>query len=70
MTDSFPLAMAPIKPDLTPLEFFPWRHLKNKIFATPPATIKELKRRITMEIQNITQKTISIECIFSICYSL
>ncbi len=43
-------------PDLTPLVFFLWRHLKNKIFATLPATVEELKRHITMEIQNITQK--------------
>ncbi len=41
-------------PDLTPLDFFLWRHLKNKIFATPSATIEELKQRITMEIKKIT----------------
>ncbi len=44
--------------DLTPLDFFLWVHLKNKIFVTPPATIEELKWCITMEIQNITQKTL------------
>ncbi len=48
----------PQSPYLTPLDFFLWGHLKNKIFATSPATIKELKRRITTEIQNITQKTL------------
>ncbi len=54
MVDLFP--MVPQSPDLTPLNFFLWGHLKNKISATPPATIEELKRRIIMEIQNITQK--------------
>ncbi len=48
----------PRSPKLTPLFFFLWGYLKNKIFATPPATIEELKWRITMEIQNITQKTL------------
>ncbi len=33
---------------------FLWGQLQNKIFASPPATIKELKRCITMESQNIT----------------
>ncbi len=50
--------MTPMKPGPTPLDFFFRGHLKNKIFATPPATIQELKRRITIEIQNITQKTL------------
>ncbi len=40
------------------MDFFLWGHLKNKIFATPPATIEELKRRITVEIQNIAKKTL------------
>ncbi len=47
-----------MKPRPNPIGFFPVGHLKNKIFATPPATIEELKRRITMEIQNITQSTL------------
>ncbi len=56
MTDLFLLAHCPHKaPDLTPLDCFQWRHLKNT-FVTPPVTIEELKRCITMEIQNITQK--------------
>ncbi len=64
MTYSFPLGYGPTKPGpnpissslLLPLDFFLWGHLKNKIFTTPLATIEELKRCITMEIQNITQK--------------
>ncbi len=79
-------AMTPRSPNLILLDFSLWGHLKNKISATPPATIDKLKWRITTEIQNITQKMlrkvfqiwwvmllrlkISIDCIFSICYSL
>ncbi len=36
----------PQSPDLTPLDFFLWGHLKDKICATPSATIEELKRRV------------------------
>ncbi len=50
--------MARTKPEPNSNGFFPVGHLKNKIFATPPVTIEELKRRIIMEIQNITQKTL------------
>ncbi len=45
--------ISPTSPDVTPLNFSLLGHLKNKIFATPPATIEELKRCITVEIQNI-----------------
>ncbi len=48
--------MAARIPDVTPLDFFLLGHLKNKIFAAPPATIEKLKRCITIEIQNIPQK--------------
>ncbi len=56
MADSFPLDCGPTKPGPNPIESFLRGHLKNKFFATPPATIEELKRRIIMQIQNITQK--------------
>ncbi len=36
----------PRSPDVTPLNYFLLNHLKNKIFATPPATIEELSRCI------------------------
>ncbi len=48
--------MAPTKPGRNPLDFFLLGHLKNKIFATPPATVEELKHCITMEIQSIPHK--------------
>ncbi len=54
----FRWAMPLTKLGPNPIGFFTVGHLKNKIFATPPGTIEELKRCITME------------SIFSICYSL
>lgn len=41
-------------PDLSPLDFFLWGHLKSKIYATQPASIEELRERITLECQQIT----------------
>ncbi len=41
-------AMAPQSQDVTPLDFFLLGRLKNKIFATAPAIIGELKRHIAM----------------------
>lgn len=41
-------------PDLSPLDFFLWGHLKNKCFATKPESIEDLRQRITAECRNIT----------------
>ncbi len=53
----FRWTMALTKPRPKHIGFFSLRgHLKNEIFVTPPATIEELKRHVTMEIQNIIQE--------------
>lgn len=44
----------PRSPDLTPLDFFLWGHLKTMVFATPPQTLEELERRIRVECTRIT----------------
>lgn len=36
-------------PDLTPLDFFLWSYLKNKIYETPIANIEELKKKFRMK---------------------
>ena len=37
----------PRSPDLTPCDFFLWGYTKSKVFTSPPASIDELKDRIT-----------------------
>ena len=37
----------PRSPDITPLEFFLWRYVKNNLFSTPVPDITNLKARIT-----------------------
>lgn len=45
-------------PDLNPLDYFLWGHLKNVIYKTKPANIEDVQVKIQTEINNITQETI------------
>lgn len=47
-----PLLWPPRSPDLTPLDFFLWGYVKDKVYSSPVADIGELKRRITQVIQS------------------
>jgi hypothetical protein len=44
----------PRSPDLTPLDYFLWGHLKSVVYQTRPTTIDELKEKITLECSKIT----------------
>ncbi|GBN60871.1 hypothetical protein AVEN_49652-1 [Araneus ventricosus] len=37
----------PRSPDLNPLGFFLWEYIKQRVHATPPPTLQELRNRIT-----------------------
>ncbi|GBL93632.1 hypothetical protein AVEN_25629-1 [Araneus ventricosus] len=37
----------PRSPDLNPLDFFLWGYIKQRVYATPPSTLQELRNRIT-----------------------
>lgn len=41
-------------PDLTPLDFFIWAHLKNRVYMTAPTTRQDLEERVRHEIAQIT----------------
>lgn len=45
-------------PDLTPLDFFLWGHLKTKVYTNKPTNVDDLKERIRQEVQNITPEII------------
>lgn len=51
-----PIEWPPRSPDLTPLDFFLWGHLKSVVFKTQPATIEELKQKITQECRLLTSE--------------
>ncbi|GBO01517.1 hypothetical protein AVEN_131064-1 [Araneus ventricosus] len=40
-------------PDLTPLDFL-WGHIKGQVYATPPRTLQDLRRRITDACASVT----------------
>lgn len=48
-----PIAWPPRSPDLTPLDFYMWGYVKNKVYATRPANIEELKNKIRNAIAGI-----------------
>jgi len=42
-------------PDITPLDFFLWGYVKDKVFSTPVPDITNLKARITDAFATITE---------------
>ncbi|GBN05497.1 hypothetical protein AVEN_205913-1 [Araneus ventricosus] len=44
----------PRSPDLTPLDFFLWGHIKGQIYATTPPTLENLRRRIADACASVT----------------
>ena len=44
----------PRSPDLSPLDFFLWGHLKSKIYKTEPTSLEDLQNRIVNECRQIT----------------
>ena len=45
---------APRLPDLSPLDFFLWGHVKTLVYSTKPQSIDDLQVRITRVIRDIT----------------
>jgi len=45
----------PRSPDITPLYFFLWRYVKDKVFSTPVPDIINLKAKITDAFATITE---------------
>ena len=48
----------PQSPDLSPLDFFFWGHLKS-VYQNRPCTVDELKVAITTECQRISTETLN-----------
>ncbi|GFQ65292.1 DUF4817 domain-containing protein [Trichonephila clavata] len=52
----------PRSPDLTPLDFFLWGYLKDKVYAQKHATVVQLRAAIEHECTNILRELIHHEC--------
>jgi len=50
-----PTPWPPRSPGITPLAFFSWGYVKNKVFSTPVPDITNLKARITDAFATITE---------------
>ena len=50
-----PAHWPPRSPDITPLDIFLWRYVKDKVFSTPVPDITNLKARITDGIAAVTE---------------
>jgi len=50
-----PTPWPPRSPDITPLHFFLWRYVKDKVFSTPVPDITNLKARITDAFSTVTE---------------
>lgn len=49
-----PTRWPPRSPDLTPLDFFLWGYVKDKVYVTPCPNLTQLKRRITTAIRSVS----------------
>jgi len=45
-------------PDITPLDFFLWGHLKTIVYADPPVNLADLKNKIVVACNNLTENQI------------
>lgn len=49
-----PIRWPPRSPDLTPIDFFVWSHIKEIVYATPSRTLQDLENRIQAAFASIT----------------
>lgn len=48
----------PRSPDLTPMDYFLWGYLKERVYQNRPGNIEDLKTKIRMEIRNLPAEVI------------
>lgn len=53
-----PIAWPARSPDLTPLDFFLWGHVKEQVYKTQVNTVIELRERIQTALNNVPQDMI------------
>lgn len=49
-------------PDLTPLDYFLWGYIKEKVYVTPAANLEDLKARITAACRGISAEMLQHVC--------
>lgn len=51
-----PIPWPPRSPDITPLDFFLWGYVKDRVYATPVKDLQDLKQRIRIVINSVTEQ--------------
>ena len=46
----------PRSPDITPLDFFLWGYIKDKVYSTPVPNVETLKARVTAALATVTME--------------
>jgi hypothetical protein len=54
-----PVAWPPRSPDLTPLDFFLWGYIKEKVYVTPPQNVQDLDQRIRLAFAEIPEEMLA-----------
>ena len=49
-----PTKWPPRSPDITPLDFFLWGYIKDKVYSTPVPNVETLKARVTAAVATVT----------------
>jgi hypothetical protein len=57
-----PILWPPRSPDITPLDFFLWRYVKDIVYRTPVTSLDELKLRIVAAIETVTLQMLENSC--------
>ena len=50
-------AWPPHSPDLTPMDFFLWGHLKSQVYMSNPKTIEDLKKAVSSAVRRVRPET-------------
>ena len=48
----------PRSPDLSPLDFFLWGHLKATVYGTPVRSLRELRQRLRTAVRHVPQRAL------------
>lgn len=54
-----PIAWPARSPDLTPIDFFLWGYIKEKVYRVRPTTAEDMRNRITEAFQSITENMLA-----------
>lgn len=52
------IAWPPRSPDLSPIDFFLWGHIKQEVYKEIPTTAEDMKARIRRSFDNISERTL------------